>query len=55
MCDIVWYYYFIGTFSSVYLAKVKGTASSKIALKHLIPTSSTTRIENEIKCLKSMG
>ena len=48
---------FAGTFSSVYLAKLKGSTTpiSKVALKHLIPTSSVTRIENEIKCLKIMG
>lgn len=44
-----------GTFSSVYLACAKDRPSSKVALKHLIPTSSATRIENEIRCLKTMG
>ena len=44
-----------GTFSSVYLACAKDHPSSKVALKHLIPTSSATRIENEIRCLKTMG
>uniref|UniRef100_A0A1X7V911 non-specific serine/threonine protein kinase n=1 Tax=Amphimedon queenslandica TaxID=400682 RepID=A0A1X7V911_AMPQE len=44
-----------GTFSSVYLASVKTDSSVMVALKHIIPTSSTTRIENEIRCLKIMG
>lgn len=45
----------LGTFSSVYLASVKNDSSVMVALKHIIPTSSTTRIENEIRCLKTMG
>lgn len=41
-----------GTFSSVYLAHIKGFPEQHYALKHLVPTSSPSRIENEIKCLQ---
>ena len=41
-----------GTFSSVYLAHIKGFSEQHYALKHLVPTSSPLRIENEIKCLQ---
>eukprot|EP00731_Ephydatia_muelleri_P023763 Em0016g34a len=41
-----------GTFSSVYLAHIKGFSKQHYALKHLVPTSSPLRIENEIKCLQ---
>ena len=44
-----------GTFSSVYLASLKGRPEEKFALKHLVPTSASSRIENELKCLQSMG
>lgn len=48
-----------GTFSSVYLGRLKGCGGGgsemKFALKHLVPTSASLRIENELKCLQSMG
>lgn len=44
-----------GTFSSVYLAGLKGRVEVQFALKHLVPTSASSRIENELKCLHSMG
>ncbi len=44
-----------GTFSSVYLAALKGVPEEKVAIKHLVPTSSPSRIENEIYCLQLMG
>lgn len=44
-----------GTFSSVYLAGLKGRVEVQFALKHLVPTSASSRIENELKCLQSMG
>lgn len=44
-----------GTFSSVYLATLKKDSSEKVAIKHLVPTSIYTRLENEIYCLKEMG
>jgi len=46
---------FPGTFSSVYLASLKDCPEEKFALKHLVPTSSSSRIENELRCLKMMG
>lgn len=44
-----------GTFSSVFLASLKEHPEEKFALKHLVPTSSSVRIENELKCLQMMG
>ena len=44
-----------GTFSSVYLAGLRGRSEMQFALKHLVPTSASSRIENELKCLQSMG
>ena len=44
-----------GTFSSVYLAGLKGRIDMQFALKHLVPTSAASRIENELKFLQSMG
>lgn len=44
-----------GTFSSVYLAELRGCVGVQFALKHLVPTSASSRIENELKCLHSMG
>ena len=44
-----------GTFSSVYMATVKGVPEQKFAIKHLIPTSSSSRIENELKFLQTLG
>lgn len=46
----------VGTFSSVYLASWENKMSkSKFAIKHLVPTSSSIRVENEIYCLEKMG
>jgi len=49
--------FLVGTFSSVYLADAKNCRSSRqqYALKHLIPTSHPSRIENELRCLKDLG
>ena len=44
-----------GTFSSVFLGRLRDRPELQFALKHLVPTSSTSRIENELKCLQSMG
>lgn len=44
-----------GTFSKVYLAKLRSDPSQIFALKHLIPTSSPGRIENELRCLQLLG
>lgn len=50
-----------GTFSSVYLASLKAEAHVKreqrkfFAVKRLIPTSSPKRIEQELKCLVTIG
>ncbi|XP_066910278.1 cell division cycle 7-related protein kinase-like [Clytia hemisphaerica] len=44
-----------GTFSKVFLAKMKCDSSKKVAFKHLVPTSSPGRIENELKCLQELG
>ncbi|XP_078489504.1 cell division cycle 7-related protein kinase-like [Ciona intestinalis] len=47
-----------GTFSNVYLAKLKNTHDTNpalFALKHIFSTSHPKRIENEIKCLKDIG
>lgn len=44
-----------GTFSKVYLAKLRKDPTQIFALKHLIPTSSPGRIENELKCLQVLG
>jgi len=51
--------FFVGTFSSVYLATVKNGVRpqqrQQYALKHLIPTSHPSRIENELRCLRDLG
>jgi len=44
-----------GTFSKVYLARYGKDHRRLIAIKHLIPTSSPSRIENELNCLKMVG
>jgi len=44
-----------GTFSKVYLAKLRKDPTQIFALKHLIPTSSPGRIENELRCLQLLG
>jgi len=45
-----------GTFSSVYLARCRSDPDGDmVAIKNLVPTSSCTRIENEIYCLQKMG
>ncbi len=48
---------FSGTFSSVYVAKLKDKydVSETFALKHILPTSHPTRIESELRCLKEIG
>jgi len=50
---------FQGTFSSVYLATLKSAGvevkGRQFALKHIIPTSHPSRIENELRCLKDVG
>jgi hypothetical protein len=55
-CLFVCKFFFKGTFSSVYVASLKaaGGSSELYALKHLIPTSHPSRIENEIRCLKEL-
>ena len=47
----------IGTFSSVYVAKLKKpeTAKDLFALKYIIPTSHPSRVENELRCLYEIG
>ena len=44
-----------GTFSSVYMASVKGVPEERFAIKHLIPTSASFRIKNELKFLQMLG
>lgn len=44
-----------GTFSSVFLASLRGEDSKKLAIKRLIPTSNPKRIEQELKCLMTIG
>lgn len=44
-----------GTFSKVYLASFNEDSTEMIALKHLVPTSSPGRIENELNCLQTLG
>lgn len=44
-----------GTFSKVYLAKMKVDENRMFAFKYLVPTSSPKRIENELKCLQKLG
>jgi len=48
-------FWILGTFSNVYLAKMKAFPDQLCALKHIIPTSGPTRIENELKCLQFIG
>lgn len=43
-----------GTFSTVYLACLKKNPSQCYALKHIVETSVSWRIENELKCLTLM-
>lgn len=47
-----------GTFSSVYLATLKGNKhrnNEKFAVKHIVPTCHPDRITFELKCLKKLG
>ncbi|CAG5131458.1 unnamed protein product [Candidula unifasciata] len=46
-----------GSFSSVYLARLKHypEITELFALKHIIPTTHPSRIENELKCLLNIG
>uniref|UniRef100_A0A0B6Z043 non-specific serine/threonine protein kinase n=1 Tax=Arion vulgaris TaxID=1028688 RepID=A0A0B6Z043_9EUPU len=46
-----------GSFSSVYLAKLKHYPEviEMFALKHIIPTTHPSRIENELRCLLNIG
>lgn len=44
-----------GTFSSVYMATIRDCPTVKVALKHLVPTSSVARTCNEVKCLQLIG
>ncbi|XP_076039299.1 cell division cycle 7-related protein kinase-like isoform X2 [Oratosquilla oratoria] len=49
-----------GTFSSVYLARTKHSATSingrqHFAIKHIIPTSHPSRVLMELRCLKLIG
>ncbi|BFZ05767.1 hypothetical protein BsWGS_08806 [Bradybaena similaris] len=46
-----------GSFSSVYLARLKHypEVNELFALKHIIPTTHPSRIENELKCLLNIG
>ena len=48
---------FTGTFSSVFLAKLKHyhDVDELFALKHIIPTSHPSRIEGELQCLQEIG
>ncbi|XP_047134529.1 cell division cycle 7-related protein kinase isoform X1 [Hydra vulgaris] len=44
-----------GTFSVVYLARLREDKSQMYAIKYLVPTSSPGRIENELLCLQLLG
>ena len=44
-----------GTFSSVYVASLKGTSSTLFAVKHIVPICSTKRIQSEIECLSMIN
>ncbi|CAL7951599.1 unnamed protein product [Xylocopa violacea] len=45
-----------GTFSSVFLATLKSSNSSKkFALKHLVPTRHPEKIERELQCMQQIG
>jgi len=57
MCVDLKHCFLVGTFSSVYLANAKncGRSQQQYALKHLIPTSHPSRIENELRCLSDLG
>ena len=48
-----------GTFSSVYLARIKHTTTingrKHFAIKHIIPTSHPSRVCMELRCLKMIG
>ncbi|XP_076754352.1 cell division cycle 7-related protein kinase [Xylocopa sonorina] len=45
-----------GTFSSVFLATLKSSDSSKkFALKHLVPTRHPEKIERELQCMQQIG
>ncbi|KAG8233008.1 hypothetical protein J437_LFUL013797 [Ladona fulva] len=46
-----------GTFSSVFLATIKGDGDIKkqFAVKHLVPTCHPNRIEKELRCLMDIG
>ena len=48
---------YVGTFSSVYLARLKNypSCTEKFALKHIIPISHPSRIERELQCLQEIG
>ncbi|EDV27547.1 putative cell division control protein 7-like protein 2 [Trichoplax sp. H2] len=43
-----------GTFSKVYLAELLEVPNNFFALKHLVPTSSPKRVENELRCLHEL-
>ncbi|XP_071439988.1 cell division cycle 7-related protein kinase-like [Hetaerina americana] len=44
-----------GTFSSVFMASIKGEAQQHYAVKHLVPTCHPSRIEKELRCLMDIG
>eukprot|EP00794_Sanderia_malayensis_P016231 gene16231-17868_t len=44
-----------GTFSKVYLARSRLHPEEMVAIKHIVPTSSPTRVKNELSCLQCFG
>lgn len=44
-----------GTFSSVYVASLKGNPQKKFAVKHMVRTCHPDRIKIELDCLKKIG
>lgn len=56
-CNVTFLVNPTGSFSSVYLARLKHypEVNELFALKHIIPTTHPSRIENELKCLLNIG
>ena len=46
---------FSGTFSKVYVAQLKSYPDEVVAIKYLVPTSSPTKVKNELACLQKLG
>jgi len=44
-----------GTFSKVYVAQFKSYPDEVVAIKYIVPTSSPTKIKNELACLQTLG